>query len=138
MGIYAYHGERGVTIEVSLWLLQSLTRKEKEKLRYFAASILAFVGIACQLASIVGFVVVLLLTGVANVALVPQAERVGKGGDSPAGEKSQSDGGAARNRGRRISREKATNCRGWESIWRRCGGQRGCRMESLRGLRGSR
>ena len=52
--------------------------------------------IACQLASIVGFVVVLLLTGVANVALVPQAERIGKGGDSPeegeeaSGEKSES------------------------------------------------
>ena len=95
MGIYAYRGERGVTIEVSSQLLQSLTRKEKEKLRCFAASILAFVGIACQLASIVVFVIVLLLTGVANVALVPQAEGVGKGGDSPSrggasGEESQS------------------------------------------------
>ena len=80
MGIYAYRGERGVTIEVSSRLLQSLTRKEKEKLRCFAASILAFMGIACQLASIVGFVVVLLLTGVANVALVPEAERVGNVG----------------------------------------------------------
>ena len=54
-----------------------------------------FVGIACQLASIVGFVIVLLLTRVANVALVPQAECVGKGGDSlgqkgESGEKSQS------------------------------------------------
>ena len=58
MGIYAYRGERGVAIEVSSRLLQALTRKEKEKLRCFAASILAFVGIACQLASIVGFVVV--------------------------------------------------------------------------------
>ena len=43
-----------------------------------------------------GFVIVLLQTGVANVALVPQAERVGKGGESPGkreeslGEKSQS------------------------------------------------
>ena len=43
-----------------------------------------------------GFVIVLLLTGVVNVALVPQAERVGKGGDSPrkkkgkSGEKSKS------------------------------------------------
>ena len=96
MGIYAYRGERGVTIEVSLRLLQSLTRKEKEKLRCFAASILAFVGIACQLASIVGFVIVLLLTGVGNVALVPQADCIGKGGDYPgeqegsSGEKSQS------------------------------------------------
>ena len=45
-----------------------------------------FAGIECQLASIVGFVVVLLLTEVANVGLVPQAERVGKGGDSPAEE----------------------------------------------------
>ena len=83
MGIYAYRGERGVTIEVSSRLLQSLTKKEKEKLRCVAASILAFVGIPCQLASIVVFVIVLLLTGVANVALVPQAERVGQGGDSP-------------------------------------------------------
>ena len=96
MGIYAYCGERGVTIEVSSRLLQSLTRKEKGKLRCFAAAILVFVGIACQLASIVGFVIVLLMTGVGNVALVPQAERVGKGGDSPgkgeeqSGEKSES------------------------------------------------
>ena len=96
MGIYAYRGERGVTIEVSSRLLQSLTKKEKEKLRCVAASILPFVGIACQLASIVVFVIVLLLTGVANVALVPQAERVGKGEDFPgkreggSGEKSQS------------------------------------------------
>ena len=93
MGIYAYLGERGVTIEVSSRLLKSLTWKEKEKLRCFAASIVAFVGIACQLASIVVFVIVLLLTGVANMALVPQAQRVGKGGDSPresSGEKSQS------------------------------------------------
>ena len=98
MGIYAYCGERGVTIEASLRLLQSLTRKEKEKLRCFAASIFAFAQIACQLASNVGFVVVLLQTGVANVELVPQAERVGKGGDSPkkegrrerSGEKSES------------------------------------------------
>ena len=99
MGIYAYRGERGVTIEVSSRLLQSLTRKEKEKLRCFAASILAFVGIACQLASILGFVVVLLLTGVANVALVPQAERVGKGGDSP-------------NEGKESSGEKELGSRG--------------------------
>ena len=95
MGIYAYRGERGVTIEVSSRLLQSLTRKEKERLRCFAASILAFVEIACQLASIVMFVIVLLLTGVANVVLVPQAERVEKEGNSPgkrgeSGEKSQS------------------------------------------------
>ena len=39
-------------------------------------------GIACLLASIVVFVTVLLLKGVANVALVSQAECVGKGGDS--------------------------------------------------------
>ena len=83
IGIYAYRGERGVTIEVSSRLLQSLTRKEKEKLRCFGGSILAFVGIACQLASIVVFVIVLLPTGVANVALVPQEERVGKAADSP-------------------------------------------------------
>ena len=82
MGIYAYHGERGVTIEVSSRLLQSLTRKKTEKLQSFAASILAFVRIECQLASIVGFVVVLLLTGVANVAFVPQAECIRKGGTS--------------------------------------------------------
>ena len=91
MGIYAYRRERGVTIEVSSRLLQSLTRKEKEKLRCFAESILAFMGIACHLASIVGFVVVLLLTGVANVALVPQAERVGKGGDCPGREESSGE-----------------------------------------------
>ena len=96
MAIYAYRGERGVTIEVSSQLLQSLTKKEKEKLPCVATSILAVVGIACQLASIVVFVIVFLLTGVVNVALVPQAERVGKGGDSPgkregsSGEKSQS------------------------------------------------
>ena len=54
-------------------------------------SILTFVGIACQLASIVAFLVVLLLTGVANMALVPQAEGVGKGGDSPE-EKKESSG----------------------------------------------
>ena len=83
MGIYMYSGERGVTIEVSSRLLQALTRKEKERLRCFAALILAFVGIESQLASIVGFVIVLLLTGVANVALVSQAERVGKGEDLP-------------------------------------------------------
>ena len=47
-------------------------------------------GIACQLASIVVFIIVLLLTGVANVALVPQAERVGKGGDSPERSKEKS------------------------------------------------
>ena len=47
MGIYAYCGERRVTVKVSSKLMQSLTRKEKEKLRCFAASILAFVGIAC-------------------------------------------------------------------------------------------
>ena len=96
MEIYAYRRERGMTIEVISQLLQSLTRKEKEMLRCFAVSILAFVGIACRLASIVGFVVVLLLTGVANVTLVPQAELVGKGGDSlkekkdSSGQKSQS------------------------------------------------
>ena len=83
MGIYVYGGERRVTIEVSSQLLQSLTKGEKEKLRCSAASILAFAVTACRLASIVGFVIVLLLTGVANVALVPQAERVEKGGDSP-------------------------------------------------------
>ena len=101
MEIYAYRRERGMTIEVSSRLLQSLTRKEKEMLRCFAVLILAFAGIACQLASIVGFVVVLLLTGVANVELVPQAERVGKGGNSPEqeeekeelGEKSESQTG---------------------------------------------
>ena len=38
---------------------------------------------------------------------------------------------------RLCTREKRV-CRGWGSIWRRCGGQRGCRKESLRGLRGSR
>src|SRR5947209_10520274 len=91
MGIYAYRGERGVTIEVSSRLLQSLTKEEKEKLRCFAASILAFVGIACQLASIVVFVIVLLLTGVANVVLGPQAERIGKGGDSPAAGRKKSE-----------------------------------------------
>ena len=37
-----------------------------------------------------GFVVVLLLTGVANVELVPQAEHVRKGGDSPEEEKGES------------------------------------------------
>ena len=53
-------------------------------------------GIACQLASPVGIVIPLLQTAVANVALVTQAERIGKGGDSPGerketlGEKSQS------------------------------------------------
>ena len=40
---------------------------------------------------LLGFVVVLLLTGVANVTFVPQAERVGKGGDSPE-EKKESSG----------------------------------------------
>ena len=63
MGIYAYHREHRVRIEVSSRLLQRLTRKEKEKLRCFAASILAFAGIECQLASIVGFVIVFLLPG---------------------------------------------------------------------------
>ena len=82
MGIYAYRRERGVTIEVSSRLLQSLIRKEKEKLRCFTVSILAFVGIVCQLASIVGFVILLLLTGVANLVLLPQAECIGKGGNS--------------------------------------------------------
>ena len=95
IGIYVYRQERGVAIEAISWLLQSLTKKEKEKLRCFTASIPAFVSIACQLASIEGFVIVLLLTGVANVVLVPQAEHMGKGGDSPeksrrSGEKSQS------------------------------------------------
>ena len=94
--IYAYRGKHRVTIEVSSRLRQWLTRKEKEKLQCFAASILAFVAKACQLASIVGFVIVLFLTGVANVALLPQAERVGKREDSSregkesSGEKSQS------------------------------------------------
>ena len=91
MGIYAYRGERGVTIEVSSRLLQSLTREEQENLQSCAASILALVGIACQLASIVGFVIALLLTGVANVALVPQAKRVGKGVNQ-LGEKKVSSG----------------------------------------------
>ena len=114
MGIYIYCGERGVTIEVSARLLQSLTRKEKKKLRCFVASILAFAGIACQLGSIVGFIVVVLPTGVANVALVPQAERVGKGGDS----REEEEGGrrkkiresdrTARNRGGGISRRETT------------------------------
>ena len=71
MGIYADCGERGVTIEVSSRLLLSLTRKEKEKLRCFPKSIGAFAEIGCQLVSIVGCVIVLPLTGVANVALVP-------------------------------------------------------------------
>ena len=44
------------------------------------------------MASIVGFVVVLLLTGVVNVVLVPQAERVGKGGDFPEEEKRERGG----------------------------------------------
>ena len=97
MGTYAYHGESGVRIEAISGLLHALTRKENEKLRCFAASILTFMGIACQLGNIVVFVLVLLLTGFANVALVPQAERIGKGGDSPgkreeeqSGKKSQS------------------------------------------------
>ena len=68
--------------EVSPQLLQSISKKEKKKLRCFAALILAFVKITCQLASIVGLVIVFFLTVVANVALVPQAERVGKRGDS--------------------------------------------------------
>ena len=72
MGIYGYRGEHRVRIKVSSRLLQSLTEKEKEKLRCFAASINAIVGIVCQLASIVVFVIVLLLTGVANVALLPK------------------------------------------------------------------
>ena len=114
MGIYAYRGERGVTIEVSSRLLQSLTKKEKEKLQWVAASILAFVGIACQLASIVVFVIVLLLTGVANVALVPQAERVGKRRGLPREKKGigrrkiTESGRAARNRGGRKSRTETT------------------------------
>ena len=82
MGIYSYRGEHRVTIEVSSRLLQSFTRKGMEKLRCFTALILPFVGIACQLARIIGWVIVLLLTGVANAALVPQAERGEKGGDS--------------------------------------------------------
>ena len=93
MGIYAYRGERGVTIEVSLRLLQLLTEKKKEKLRWFTASIFTFVGIACELASIVVFVIALLLTGVVNVALVPQAESVIKGGDSSAKREKESLGG---------------------------------------------
>ena len=79
-----------MTSEVSPRLLQSLTRAEKEKMQCFAALILAFVGIECQLATIVGFVIVLLLKGVANVALVPQAEHVGKGGNSPGDRKKSS------------------------------------------------
>ena len=105
MGIYAYRGERGVTIEVSSRLLQGLTRKEKEKPRCFAASILAFVGIACQLASIVGFAVVLLLTGVASVALVPQAERFGKGGDSLGGEASSGEKSESRTEQHKIEED---------------------------------
>ena len=83
-------------MEFSLRLLQSLTEKEKEKLRCFAALILTFLGKACQLASVVGIVIILLLTAVVNVALVPPAECVGEGGNSPrerrkpSGEKSQS------------------------------------------------
>ena len=101
MEIYVSRGEGGVTIEVSSRLLWSSTRKEMEKLLCFAAAILAYAGIASQQASIVGFVVVLLLTGFANVAaLVPQAERVGKGGDSAAEE------------GRRVRPgEKSESCR---------------------------
>ena len=82
-----------MTIEVSSWLLKSLITKEKEQMRCVAVSILAFLGMAFQLASIVVFVLVSLLTGVVNVALVPQPEHIGKGGDSPgesSGEKSQS------------------------------------------------
>ena len=41
----------------------------------------ALVGIGCQLASIVGFVIVLHQTGVAHMAWVRQAECIGKGGD---------------------------------------------------------
>ena len=43
MGIYVYRREHGVTVEVSSQLLHLPTRKEKEKLRCFAASILTFV-----------------------------------------------------------------------------------------------
>ena len=82
MGIYVYRRECRVMIEVSSRLLQSLTKKDKEKLPCFAVSILAFVRIACLLASIVRFVMVILLTGVTKLVLLPPAERVGQGGDS--------------------------------------------------------
>ena len=98
MGIYAYRGECGVMIEVRSGLLQSLTKKEKETLRCFAASILAFVGIACQLASVVVFVIVFFLTGVTNMALVPQAECVGKGGESPRKRRGRESGEKSRSR----------------------------------------
>ena len=63
-------------IEACLRLLESLTKKEQEKLRCLAASILAVVEIPCQMATIVGFDIIILLTGVVNVALalVPHAE----------------------------------------------------------------
>lgn len=82
MRIYVYRRERTVRIEVSSRLLKSFIKKAKKKLQRFAESILASMGIACQLASMVGFVIVLLQTGVANVALVHQEELVVKGGDS--------------------------------------------------------
>ena len=83
MGIYTYCRERGVTIDVSSQLLQSSTRNGKEMLHCFAVLILAFVGIGCQPVSIMGVVTILLLAGVANVALVPQVDHVGKGRDVP-------------------------------------------------------
>lgn len=39
IGIYTYYRERGVTVEVSLGLLRSSTKNEKEKLHCLAALI---------------------------------------------------------------------------------------------------
>ena len=82
--------------EVSSQLLQMLSRMERKNCDASHGSILDFVEIACQLASIVRFFSVLLLTGVVNERLVPQAEHVGKGGDS-LGERKESSGDKSQN-----------------------------------------
>ena len=72
--------------------------------------ILAFMGLACQLASIMIFVVVLLLTGVADTVLEAQAEVAGNRGDPP--ENTEKEKGSNKEEGKEISRSRRRKKKG--------------------------
>jgi hypothetical protein len=83
--------EMRVEVQVSSNVMNNLTecfrksrRKEREKSGHEGVTILALVGLACQLASTVIFIaLVLVLTGMVNLVLAARAKEIGKGGESP-------------------------------------------------------
>src|SRR5205807_4330798 len=86
----------GIEVRVSLACAGSWTRKQEEWSKYFVMTILAFLGSGRQLASVVVFVMVLLTTGVVEVALIDQKQEIGKRGESP-GARGDMDGRPSEN-----------------------------------------